>query len=216
MKRNIYIERQHSFKMLLMLTAFIAAAVIIIIQTDKFIRPVLESVCEEECRSFASRLIGESIEKTLSENPYDYNDFADLLRDEKGNVTAVETLTGNVNRLQAKLLLDLNDILDKSRNAEISVSLGTASGVWLLAGRGPSVPMRFLPIGSAGVELVSTFESAGINQTCHKILIEVSVHAAGAVPFCKTETDIKYEYLLAETIIMGDVPEGYAAIDKKY
>lgn len=216
MKRNVYMERQRSFKMLLMLTAFIAAAVIIIIQTDKFIRPVLKSVCEEECRSFASRLIGESIEKTLSENPYDYNDFANLLRDEKGNVTAVETLTGNVNRLQTKLLLDLNDTLDKKRNTEISVSLGTASGVWLLAGRGPSVPMRFLPIGSAGVELVSTFESAGINQTCHKILIEVKVHAAGTVPFCKTETDIKYEYLLAETIIMGDVPEGYAAIDKKY
>lgn len=198
--------------MFLMLTAFIAAAVIIIIQTDRFIRPVLESVCEEECRSFAWELIGESIEKTLSENPYDYNDFAQLMHDESGNVTAVETLTGNVNRLQARLLSDVNDALDKSRNAEITVSLGTASGVWLLAGRGPSVPMRFLPIGSAGVELVSTFESAGINQTCHKILIEVNVHAAGAVPFCKTETDIKYEYLLAETVIMGDVPEGYAVI----
>lgn len=212
MKRNVYMERQRSLKTLLMLIAFIAAAVIIIIQTDRFIRPVLNSVCTEECRSFASKLIGESIEKTLSENSYNYDDFAQLLRDESGNITAVETLTGNVNRLQAELLGNLNDMFDKSRNAEISVSLGTASGIWLLAGRGPSIPMRFLPIGSATVELVSDFESAGINQTCHKILIEVNAHAAGAVPFCKTETDIKYEYLLVETVIMGSVPEGYAVI----
>ena len=109
---------------------------------------------------------------------------------------------------------DINNSLEESKDTEISVSLGTASGVWIFAGKGPSVPMRFLPIGTAEVELVSCFESAGINQTCHKIFVEINVHVAGAVPFFKTEADIKYEYLLAETVLIGNVPNGYAVFGK--
>ncbi len=211
LKRSAYIERQRSFKMLLMLTAFITAAVIILIWIDRLIRPTLKTICEDECRAFTSTLIGKSIQRTLEENPYDYSDFSEILHDENGNIKAVETLTGNINRLQTTLLTDLNEALDESRDTEISISLGTASGVWIFAGRGPSVPMRFLPIGSAEVELVSTLESAGINQTCHKIAAEVTVHVAGAVPFCRTESYVKYEYILVQTILVGDVPNGYAA-----
>lgn len=198
--------------MLLMLTTFLILTIIFLVQIDRLIRPTLKAICMEECRAFASRLIGKSIQETLIESPYDQSDFAMLLKNEEGDITALETNSVNVNVLQTQLLIGINEDLDKSRDAEIDVSLGTASGVWLFAGRGPSVPMRFLPIGSADVKLISTFESAGINQTCHKLVIVVNTHVAGAIPFCKTETDIKYEYILAETILIGDVPEGYASI----
>lgn len=194
------------------MTASISAAVIILVQLDRIIRPIVKAVCEEECRAFASRLISGCIDETLSENPYSYQDFAEIVHDMNGNIAAVETLTGNVNSLQSKLLERVNTALDESRDTEISVSLGTASGVWIFAGHGPRIPLRFLPIGNATVELISTLDSAGINQTCHTILIKVTVHAAAAVPFCKTETDVAYEYLLAETVLVGNVPESYAVI----
>lgn len=214
MKRIAYEEKRKNIKMLLIMTAVFITAIILLIQVDRFIRPTLKIVCKEECKALTAKILSDSIQKTLSENPYDYNDFAELVRDENGNVTAVETITGNVNRLQANLFKDVNKSLEESKDTEISVSLGTASGVWIFAGKGPSVPMRFLPIGNADVELVSCLESAGINQTCHKILIEINVHVAGAVPFCKTEADIKYEYLLAETVLIGNVPNGYAVFGK--
>lgn len=213
-KRSVYMSEQRSLRMLFIMLAIIIFVVIVLIQTDRCIRPTINAICEEECQAFTSRLIGKSIHETLSENPYDYNDFSKLLHDENGNITAVETLTGNVNRLQAELLVSLNEALDNSRDMEIEVSLGTASGVWIFAGKGPSLPMRILPIGSADVELVSTFESSGINQTCHKITIEVNAHVAGAVPFFKTETNVKYEYILTETVIVGNVPNGYAVLGK--
>ncbi len=213
-KKSVYMAERRSLRMLFIMLAIITFVVIVLIQTDRCIRPTIKAICEEECHAFTSRLIGKSIQETLSENPHDYNDFSKLLRDENGNITAVETLTGNVNRLQAELLVSLNEALDNSRNAEIDVSLGTASGVWIFAGKGPYVPMRILPIGSADVELVSTLESSGINQTCHKIIIEVNVHVAGAVPFFKTETNVKYEYILTETVLVGNVPNGYAVLGK--
>ncbi|MBQ8688084.1 MAG: sporulation protein YunB [Ruminococcus sp.] len=210
MKRQAYEEQQRSIRIFLMMFAALAAGVFLLIRLDHSIRPTAEAICAEECRRYASQLIGSSIQKTLLEHPYDYADFAELIYDEAGNITAVETLTGNVNRLQTQLLSDVNEVLEESRDHEISVSLGTASGVWIFAGHGPEVPLRFLPVGSAAVQLVSQLESAGINQTCHTILVQVSLHVAGAIPFCKTETDVTYEYLLTETILVGDVPDAYA------
>ncbi len=212
MKRQIYEEERRSLRSLLIVIASIAAAVIILVQIDRLIRPTVKAVCEEECRAFAARLISGCIDETLSENPHSYQDFAEIIYDESGQIAAVETLTGNVNSLQSQLLNRVNTALDESRDTEISVSLGTASGIWIFAGQGPQIPLRFLPIGNAAVELISTLDSAGINQTCHTILIKVTVHAAAAIPFCKTETDVVYEYLLAETVLVGDVPEGYAVI----
>lgn len=215
MKRQVYDERGRSLRSLLMVTASFLAVVIILVQLDRIIRPTIKAVCEEECRVFVSRLISGCIEETLSKNSHSYQDYAEIIYDENGQIAAVETLTGNVNSLQSKLLDCVNKALDESRDTEISVSLGTASGVWIFAGHGPQIPLRFLPIGNASVELISTLDSAGINQTCHTILIKVTVHAAAAIPFCKTETDATYEYLLAETVLVGSVPESYAVIGGK-
>ncbi len=212
MRRHIYYEQKRSIRMILIMAAMLSAIIILVIQIDHLIRPTVKAVCEEECKAFAARLISGCIAGTLQDNPHSYKDFAELVYDENGNIAAVETLTGNVNRLQSQLLSKVNEALEESRDTEINVSLGTASGVWMLAGKGPHIPLRFLPIGNASVELISTLDSAGINQTCHTIMIRVTVHAAAAIPFCQTETEVIYEYLLAETILVGDVPEGYAVI----
>lgn len=210
MQRQVYTERRKSLRSLLTVVAAISAAILIIIRLDGFIRPTVEMVCTEECKRYASMLIAQSIEITLSDSSRDYSGFAEIIYDENGDIAAVETNAEKINVLQTALLRNVNTVLEKSRDNDLHVSLGTASGVWIFAGRGPTVPLRFLPIGNAKVELVSGLESAGINQTCHTITIKVTLHAAAAIPFCKTETEIEYEYLLSETLLVGDVPEGYA------
>ncbi len=210
MQRQVYTERRRSLRSLLTVVAAISAAILILIRLDGFIRPTVEEVCIEECKRYASMLITQSIEITLSDSSQDYSGFAEIIYDENGDIAAVETHAEKVNALQTALLRNVNTFLDKSCDTDLQVSLGTASGVWIFAGRGPSVPLRFLPIGNAKVELVSELESAGINQTCHKITIKVTLHVAAAIPFYKTETEIEYEYLLSETLLVGDVPEGYA------
>ncbi len=212
MQRWVYTERRKSLRSLLTVTAAITAVVMVLIWLDGFIRPTVESVCADECKRYASMLITRSIETTLSDNSQDYSGFAEIIYDENGRITAIETHAEKVNALQTTLLRNVNAALDKSRDTELHVSLGTASGVWIFAGRGPSVPLRFLPIGNATAKLISGLESAGINQTCHTITIKVTLSVAGAIPFCKTETVVEYEYLLSETLLVGDVPEGYAVL----
>ena len=171
-----------------------------VVQLDRWIRPDVLAVCAQECQSAASVQIGESIHKVLQETDSQYTDFAVLLYDTDGAVTAVETKTTQINR---------NQDLQAARAETFPVSLGTATGIWLFAGKGPTLSMKMLPIGTAKVQLISQLESVGINQTCHTIRAEVTITLQAAAPFYRTTTTAQFSYLLTETILVGKVPESY-------
>ena len=109
-----------------------------VVQLDRWIRPDVLAVCAQECQSAASVQIGESIHKVLQETDSQYTDFAVLLYDTDGAVTAVETKTTQINRMQAQLLTQINQDLQAARAETFPVSLGTATGIWLFAGKGPT------------------------------------------------------------------------------
>ena len=176
-----------------------------VVQLDRWIRPDVLAVCAQECQSAASVQIGESIQETDSQ----YTDFAVLLYDTDGAVTAVETKTTQINRMQAQLLTQINQDLQAVRAETFPVSLGTATGIWLFAGKGPTLSMKMLPIGTAKVQLISQLESVGINQTCHTIRADVTITLQAAAPFYRTTTTAQFSYLLTETILVGKVPESY-------
>ena len=113
-----------------------------VVQLDRWIRPDVLAVCAQECQSAASVQIGESIHKVLQETDSQYTDFAVLLYDTDGAVTAVETKTTQINRMQAQLLTQINQDLQAARAETFPVSLGTATGIWLFAGKGPTLSMK--------------------------------------------------------------------------
>lgn len=209
MRRQVYeFKRKQLRTVLILFTAFMIT-IFCLVKLDKAIRPNAVAVCEQESKYIASDIIGTSIYDFLNENPCQYSDFTTLLYDEKGAVTAVETITEKINLLQAGLLKNINMAFNENRNRDMSISLGTATGIWLFAGHGPDISLRLMPVGSVDVKLISELKSAGINQTCHTIKIVVNADIASSIPFYKTETEVSYTYLLTETVIVGNIPDKY-------
>lgn len=209
MRKQVYVKRLSRLRSLLIFGIAASLLVTLLIRTDRAIRPNLCAVCESETQQFASRLMADSIAEVLAKESYNYSDFATLVYDTSGNVTAVETMTQNVNALQSAMLTKVQDRLDACRDVTLEVSLGTATGVWLFAGRGPHVSVRLMPIGNASVKLISALESAGVNQTCHTIRAEVTAEIQAAIPFSQTTAQVHYSCLITETVIVGSVPESY-------
>lgn len=209
MRKQVYVKRRARLRSLLIFCIAASLLVALLIRIDRAIRPNLCAVCESETQQFASRLMAESIAEVLAEESYSYSDFATLVYDTSGNVTAVETMTQNVNAMQSAMLTKVQDRLDACRDVTLEVSLGTATGVWLFAGRGPHVSVRLMPIGNASVKLISALESAGVNQTCHTIRAEVTAEIQAAIPFSQTTAQVHYSCLITETVIVGSVPESY-------
>lgn len=209
MQRQFYLKRRRHLRSLLLFCMAAAVLIAMLIRMDHAIRPNLCAVCESETKQFAAGLMANSVAEVLKEQQFQYSDFVTLVYDSDGSVTAVETMTDQVNHLQSAMLSKVQNNLEQCRDATLEVSLGTATGVWLFADRGPHVSVRLMPIGTASVKLISSLESAGVNQTCHTIRAEVCAEIRAAIPFSDISTDVKYDCLVSETVIVGKIPESY-------
>ncbi len=209
MRKQVYALRRKRMRSGMIFLVITAILTMLLVRLDKAVRPNLCAVCESETRSFAAGLMADCISETLSEQTYSYESIANLIYDETGEIAAVETRTEQINQLQSAMLSKVQKELAECRDATLEVSLGTASGVWLFAGRGPRVNVRLLPVGHASVRIISSLEAAGINQTCHTIRAVVTAEITAAIPFSETTVTTEYDCLISETILVGRVPDAY-------
>lgn len=178
-----------------------------IIKTDKAVRPVAAMQAEHYAKSSASEIISEAVLEYLEENRFSYEDFAAVLYDENGNVVSVEAIPYNINKVQSGLTLMINRKFSSASETYSKIPLGSLTGSYMLAGKGPYIRIRICPAEKASVELKSSFEAAGINQTKHRISAVVTAEIESSLPIYSFETEVSFEFLLAENVLIGDVPE---------
>lgn len=173
---------------------------------DRRLRPAAQRACLYECRAMTAQAVAQSISDSLEMLEDMELSLSFVSYDGEGNITGIQANSDAVNTVQTLLLAQLNAALAAQRDAEYSVHLGTLTGLYTLTGRGVELPLRYVPMGNAQVQLQSDFSSAGINQTIHTLTAEITVHAGCAVPLYQADVTQQYTYLLAETVIIGDVP----------
>lgn len=178
------------------------------------IRPNIVSVCTYTAKAVISELIEKTINERLaeSEGQTEYSDLIEITYSENGTVTSVKSNTTLINRLKSELVTSINRSLADNRTASVSLSMGTLSGFPFLQGAGPLVEMRTEPKGYASAVFISEFTDAGINQTRHRIIMRTSVNAVAFIPMYTVEAEISTDFLIAETIIVGDIPESYTHV----
>lgn len=117
------------------------------------------------------------------------------------------------NRLQAAITQDILTRLGETADTNLSIPLGTLTGTPLLAGRGPRFTVRMETVGSCSAHFENQFDQAGINQTTHRILLNVDVSVSILLPGFKTYASFSHAFDLAETVIVGAVPDTYTYFD---
>ncbi len=183
----------------------IALLLYVWLQIDRKLRLPAEKACRYACRSIASEVVADSISQTLSQ--IDTAALTTAQYDDAGSLTTLQANPSAINQVQALLLDHINTSLQAHADAAFSVELGTLTGIHTLQGRGMSIPMRFLPKGGAEVTLDSQFSSGSLNQIHHRIVANVTLHVGCSVPLYTADETIEVQYLLAETVIMGDLPD---------
>lgn len=64
-------------------------------------------------------------------------------------------------------------------------------------------------VGNVETDLVSQFSQSGINQTLHRIYLNVNCTVTILTPFDTIEQSITNQVLIAEAVIVGEVPSTY-------
>ncbi len=191
------------------MAGFLAVAIWI----DYSIRPVVSEVIEYQAKVFASRLINDAMMEELERAGLEYDNLVKISRDENGEVTSIEADMVQINRLKSRMGSSVVKKLEETDNREIFVPIGTILGNQFTSGRGPDIGIRIVPTGYAQTEIFNQFTSAGINQTHHQLMLNVSVQVVAILTGYSVKTDTQTSFCIAETVIVGDIPNGYASIN---
>ena len=172
-------------------------------------RPLLESLATTRVSNTVNRIIFEAVNEAIQNGDISYERLISLEKDNEGKITAVHSNMAAFNRLQSQILDIILAKIEQVSARELSIPIGTLTGSALLAGRGPRIRVRMESVGSSTARFNNKFESAGINQTKHQIILEVEVSVAILLPGFTTATKVSTAVTVAETVIVGAVPDTY-------
>ena len=172
-------------------------------------RLVIEDLAQTQVKNTTSDLTNDAIAKQIAIGDIQYDRIVFFEKDLDGRITALKTNMSEVNRLKTDILNIINDEILALDHSDIGIPLGSLFFPELLSGKGPAIPVHILSIRNSDANFVSHFSQAGINQTLHRLNMEVSIDVAVLVLGQTSSFTMTSEVVVAETIIVGDVPETY-------
>ena len=190
---------------LLLVLALLAGTLVATAQ----LRPLLERLAVTRVSNAVNRIVSEAVDEAVESGDIRYDELVSLEKDNEGRITAVRSNMAAFNRLQSDILDIVLERIDQVSARELSIPVGSLTGSALLAGRGPRITVRMESVGSSSANFQNEFTSAGINQTKHQIILHIDVSVAILLPGFTTATQVSNAVTVAETVIVGSVPDTY-------
>lgn len=197
-------KRKKLFVALLIIGAIIAAVCIFI---KSNVNPMIVTISNERIRALTTDAVSSSVLDVMSENSS--VEYLKVTRDDKQNIKSVDMNTAAINDLAQKITLSAQKRINKIGNDGIKIPVGSLSGVTLFTGLGPDINIKIYLVGSTQTQIISMFTSAGINQTLHRLYINIAGSVAVAVPGLPSTIKTSTQVLMSEMIIVGEVPPTY-------
>lgn len=174
--------------------------------------PIFEELALTEAKAIATRITNE--ESTRAIVGYTYNDLFKIEKDSEGNIQMISANILTMNLLTSDIASFIQKSLDETDSSKIKLSVGSFTGVKMFSGIGPSVNLKISSAGDVETDLRSEFISQGINQTLHRIYLQINSKVKILTPIKILHEEISNQVLLAEHVIVGEIPSTYYNFDR--
>ncbi len=192
---------------------FLVLLIILFVFIHNSLTPVFFSMAESEAIRIANKAINQAVDQEIES--LDYSDLVNYKLDNNGNIILMQPNTKAVNQFSSRVSLNVQSRLKNIEDVKVSIPLMRILGIDLLAAVGPRINARILPVGFTQPPQVNdSIESAGINQTRHKIYLKIGVKLKLIVPFAQKVTTVQSTVPVIEVTILGRVPEIYVGLDE--
>lgn len=185
---------------------FLAAVALLFLMFRSRYRDIIQELAETQVKNTTSDLTNDAIAKQIAEGVIQYDRIVYFEKDLDGRITALKTNMSEINRLKTDILNIINDEILALDTSDIGIPLGSLFLPEFLSGRGPAIPVHILSIRNSDATFASSFSQAGINQTLHQLTMVVSVDVAILVLGQTSNFTVNSEVVVAQTVIVGDVP----------
>ena len=192
------------------LTALLMLAGLLVMERN--LSQTMLDIAFAEAYSMAVETLNRAV-KLVTENEVTYDELMDATLDADGRVTMLRADTMRMNELAAETALRAENELNNSENQFVNIPLGAALGIRSLSGFGPRMTMQILPVGAVHASFDTDFESAGINQTRHRIFLTLRATISLIIPTGSQLVEVQSTMPIAESIIVGQVPDSFVDVN---
>lgn len=170
--------------------------------------PTILSIAQTRMISETTMAVNYAVSVTLQDNN-NYSDFVTIERNSQNEIVMISANSALVNTLARNTAMLSQSKINALKSFDVDIPLGTLSGIPLLSEKGPTVNIVVSPIGAVNCSFTSTFETAGINQTLHRIYISVQSRVDLIMPTSHLEVETTTPVLISESLIIGKVPDTF-------
>ena len=175
------------------------------------ILPIFNTLCIDKAKSISTLISNE--QATLVMKNHKYDELFTIEKNSKGDISIIKSNVIQVNEIVSDIALNIQKEIDDEGRNKIEIPMGSFTGISLLAGRGPGIPIKISSIGNIETDLKSEFTSKGINQTLHRVFLQVDCEVSILTPYNNITKKISNQILIAENVIVGNIPETYYNIE---
>lgn len=202
-----------------LLAIFIFVFILIYYYFVNQVSPTIKTLCETRAKALALKATNEAVMERLKE--IDYDNLVHFTTNEKGAITGLNADVIEMNKLSTEITTEIQQKLLGIEDTEIKIPIGRFLGLSVFSGYGPKIAVKAIPTGNVSVDFKTEFMSEGINQTRHRIYLEIKTSVRMVAPFISDVVPFETNMTVAETVIVGDIPssyynlEGIEDLDKK-
>ena len=183
-----------------------------VLLVERNLTRVVLSLAQAQARALAVRILNEAASELLAAGEVTYDSIKHDTADGAGQVRLIQANTPEMNRLASRVSLLAQSRLQQKREQSVRIPLGSAAGLTIFAGAGPKIEVHILPVGSVHARFHTEFQTAGINQTRHRVSLTLTAQVQLVIPTGAQMVEVSTQVAMAESIIVGEVPETFTDV----
>ena len=176
------------------------------------VKPFVFTYAKSEAETIILNAANEAVLNVLNKNDIKYSDISIISRDDSGAITGIEINVEKVNLLKSSLSNEISRIVSAKNKYDLNIPIGSLFGSEYTTGYGPQIKFKMQLTETAILDFESRFESAGINNVLHQIIIKIDVNVSILMMGCTDSFSVSTTALAAQTIISGEVPDSFTNV----
>ncbi|MDD4377589.1 MAG: sporulation protein YunB [Eubacteriales bacterium] len=212
-KKNI--SGNKKAKLTVLLVFILMLSIIMFVQYKKQIEPNIDAISVLKAKGIVTEIINQTIREGFTSEEYSDDNLLIVKIGDDGKIQMVQSNTKVINKMVSEFAEALQEKYSRVGEQKIKVSYGSVLGSKVLSQMKLYMNLRILPLSVSNFDFETEFETQGINQTKYKIFITIKSNVRVLEPFSATNFDIKNRVLIAEAVIIGDVPNSYVMVPKE-
>ena len=209
MKRKI---KKQTITLIKRWAILIFALVLVFVICVISVKPFVFTYAKSEAETIILNAANKAVLNVIEQNNIKYNDISIISRDDSGTITGIEINVEKINLFKSSLSNEISRIVAGKNKYDLNIPIGSLWGNEYTTGYGPKIKFKMQLTETAILDFESRFESAGINNVLHQIIIKIDVNASVLMMGCTDSFSVSTTALVAQTVISGNVPDSFTNV----